>query len=102
MTSTNQQEQGLSGTDEKKRETLKRLGLGAAFVVPIVASFSLEGLTISRVNAAAPAGSGVHHQCPVRLPPKNEECDPECGCSSGLACVPGKGGGSFCSPVTPQ
>ena len=36
-----------------------RLGLGAAFVAPIVASFSMDGLTISKVHAATANGSGA-------------------------------------------
>jgi hypothetical protein len=93
---TDNQDQGLSGLDEQKRQTLKRLGLGAAFVVPMVASFSLEGLTISKVQAAAPNGSGVH-QCKPQPPGKS--CDPDCGseaCQGGFVCVPMKGGGTRC------
>jgi hypothetical protein len=71
MTNTSKHEQGLSGLDEKKRATLKKLGLGAAFVVPVVASFSLEGLTISKVHAQAPTGSGVN-QCPPNMKCKED------------------------------
>jgi hypothetical protein len=49
--------------DASKRKTLTRLALGAAFVTPIVASFSIDGLTISKVHAQAVDGSGV-------IPPK--------------------------------
>jgi hypothetical protein len=52
-------EQAIQGVDERKRRALIRLGLGAAFVVPIVASFSMDGLTISKVHAAAANGSGI-------------------------------------------
>jgi hypothetical protein len=52
-------ETALTGIDERKRRTLVRLGLGAAFVTPIVASFSMDGLTISKVHAASANGSGV-------------------------------------------
>jgi hypothetical protein len=41
----------LRGFDESKRRTLLRLLRGAAFVAPIVASFSMDGLTISKVRA---------------------------------------------------
>jgi ABC-type Zn2+ transport system substrate-binding protein/surface adhesin len=44
-------ERALSGIDESKRRTLIRLLRGAAFVVPVVASFSMDGLTISEVHA---------------------------------------------------
>ena len=53
----------LKGLDESKRRTLMRLALGAAFVTPIVASFSIDGLTISKVHAQAVDSSGV-------VPPK--------------------------------
>jgi Na+/H+-dicarboxylate symporter len=48
----------LDGVDENKRETLTRLITGTSFVVPIVASFAMDGLTIGRAAAAAPNGSG--------------------------------------------
>ena len=59
MTDNRELEQALKGIDERKRRTLVRLGLGAAFVAPIVASFSMDGLTISKVHAASINGSGV-------------------------------------------
>ena len=51
-------EQALKGFDEAKRRTLTKLALGAAFVTPVVASFSMDGLTISRVHAETANGSG--------------------------------------------
>jgi hypothetical protein len=51
-------EQPLSGIDEAKRRTLTRLALGTAFVTPIIVSFPMDGLTISRVHAATADGSG--------------------------------------------
>jgi len=60
MTDKSKLEKSLSGVDERKRRTLIRLGLGAAFVTPIVASFSMDGLTISKVHAATANGSGVN------------------------------------------
>jgi hypothetical protein len=59
MTDKSELEQALKGIDEGKRHTLVRLALGAAFVTPIVASFSMDGLTISKVHAASANGSGV-------------------------------------------
>jgi len=44
-------ERALSGVDESKRRTLIRLLRGAAFAVPVVASFSMDGLTISEAHA---------------------------------------------------
>jgi len=61
MTEESKREQALRELDEGKRRTLIRLGLGAAFVTPIVASFSMEGLTISKVHAASRDGSGMAH-----------------------------------------
>jgi len=58
MAGDSKQEEALKGIDESKRRTLLRLGLGAAFVAPIVASFSMDGLTISKVHAQAANGSG--------------------------------------------
>jgi hypothetical protein len=58
MTDKKRQDEALEGIDESKRRTLTRLGLGAAFVTPIVASFSIDGLTISKVHAQSANGSG--------------------------------------------
>ena len=58
MTEESKKEDALDGIDERKRQTLMRLGLGAAFVAPIVASFSMDGLTISKVHAQTANGSG--------------------------------------------
>ena len=101
MTNPNTDEQ-LRGLDQKKRDTLKRLGLGAAFVVPVVASFSLEALTISKVHAASPNGSEVREEKQVKKckpQSKGESCNPECGaeaCEPDLVCLPLKGGGTRC------
>jgi hypothetical protein len=38
-------DEALASVDAAKRETLRKLILGAAFVVPVVASFSIDGLT---------------------------------------------------------
>lgn len=59
MTDKAKQEDALKGIDESKRRTLMRLAVGAAFVTPVVASFSMDGLTISKVHAASRDGSGV-------------------------------------------
>ena len=58
MTEKSKQDEALNGIDESKRRTLTRLGLGAAFVTPIVASFSMDGLTISKVHAQRPTALG--------------------------------------------
>jgi hypothetical protein len=41
----------LEKVDADKRATLKRLILGTAFVVPLIASFPIDGLTIDRALA---------------------------------------------------
>src|ERR1700739_3650121 len=53
-------DQATSGLDESKRATLTRLVTGTAFVAPVVASFAMDGLTISKAVAAANGtGSGI-------------------------------------------
>ena len=49
MTDKKTPDEALDGIDDNKRRTLTRLALGAAFGTPIVASFSIDGLTISKV-----------------------------------------------------
>ena len=53
-------DQATSGLDEGKRATLTRLVTGTAFVAPIVASFAMDGLTISKALAVSNGtGSGL-------------------------------------------
>jgi hypothetical protein len=49
----------LAEVDDAKRATLTRLLTGSAFVAPIVASFAMDGLTISKAQAVPPNGSGA-------------------------------------------
>jgi hypothetical protein len=72
MINRSKQDEALDGFDENKRRTLTRLGLGAAFVTPIVASFSMDGLTISKVHAQTANGSGIV------CPPNSTSLDLEC------------------------
>jgi hypothetical protein len=44
-------DRALASVDAAKRETLRKLILGAAFVIPVVATFSVDGL-VSRAHAA--------------------------------------------------
>ena len=44
-------EQMLDRVDPKKRAFLKTLVVGTAFVVPTVASFSMDGLSLYEANA---------------------------------------------------
>jgi hypothetical protein len=46
-------ERALASVDAAKRETLRKLILGAAFAVPVVASFSIDGLTVSKALASS-------------------------------------------------
>lgn len=47
----------VEGLDANKRETLNRLLTGTAFVAPIVATFAMDGLAISKA-VALPNGTG--------------------------------------------
>jgi hypothetical protein len=51
-------EDALAAVDAAKRETLRKLILGAAFVVPIVASFTVDGLTSKAYAEGGVAYSG--------------------------------------------
>ncbi|THD66226.1 MAG: tail fiber domain-containing protein [Bradyrhizobium sp.] len=46
-------DQAIDGLDENKRKTLTRLVTGSAFVAPVVASFAMDGLSISKAVAQA-------------------------------------------------
>jgi hypothetical protein len=51
----------LEKIDADKRDTLKKLILGTAFVVPLIASFPIDGLTIDRAFAQHVSNGGVTH-----------------------------------------
>ena len=59
MSENQKMDTALADLDAAKRATLGRLITGTAFVVPIVASYALDGLTISKAQAQAGNGSGV-------------------------------------------
>jgi hypothetical protein len=59
MSDTQKIDEVLADVDEAKRATLSRLLTGTAFVAPIVASFAMDGLTISKAQAGTPNGSGT-------------------------------------------
>jgi hypothetical protein len=65
MTDSNKIDDALAGVDGAKRETLTRLITGTAFVAPIVASFAMDGLTISKAQAAGANGSGFISVAPA-------------------------------------
>jgi hypothetical protein len=52
-------DEALTGVDDAKRATLTRLLTGSAFVAPIVASFAIDALTISKAQAIPANGSGL-------------------------------------------
>jgi hypothetical protein len=45
-------DKSLETVDAAKRQTLRRLIVGAAFAVPVVTSFSIDGLTVNPAMAA--------------------------------------------------
>jgi hypothetical protein len=59
MTENKKIDEVLAEVDDAKRATLTRLLTGTAFVAPIVASFAMDGLTVSKAQAAPPNSSGL-------------------------------------------
>jgi len=51
-------DRALASVDAAKRETLRKLILGAAFMIPVVATFSIDGLAISKAQASSILTSG--------------------------------------------
>jgi hypothetical protein len=57
----------LEKVDESKRSTLKKLILGSAFAVPVIASFTMSGLGVNQAHAGVtngtkpPKGDHGHH-----------------------------------------
>jgi hypothetical protein len=46
-------ETALEGLDQNKRQTLRRLIGGSAFVGPVVASFAMQGISIRPAHATS-------------------------------------------------
>jgi hypothetical protein len=59
MSDSKKIDDALAGIDAGKRQTLSRLITGTAFVAPIVVSFAMDGLTISKAQAQPANGSGA-------------------------------------------
>ncbi|MEA2040264.1 MAG: hypothetical protein U9N82_10615 [Thermodesulfobacteriota bacterium] len=64
----------LEGVDEKRRDFIKKVVIGTAFAVPVINSFSMDGLKINMGMQAeakddfdAPAGPDMPH--PVKPQP---------------------------------
>ena len=55
-------DRALATIDVAKRDTLRKLILGAAFVVPVVASFSVDGL-VSTARAVPSICSNLSSSC---------------------------------------
>jgi hypothetical protein len=52
-------EQALETIDDSKRASLRKLIVGSVFVAPVVASFAINGLTVSAAHATAILNSTV-------------------------------------------
>jgi hypothetical protein len=50
--------EALDGLDPSKRATLSRLATGAAFAAPVVATFTMQSLSIRPAHAASSAPVG--------------------------------------------
>lgn len=48
----------LDEIDASKRDTLRKMILAAAFTVPVVSSFSVDAISMSRALAAVSNGNG--------------------------------------------
>jgi Chaperone of endosialidase len=57
MSENRKTDDALTGVDEGKRATLTRLLKGSAFAAPIVASFAIADLTISKAQATGPSSA---------------------------------------------
>jgi hypothetical protein len=52
MTDDDRKTKALEQVDPEKRDFIRKVATGTAFAVPAVASFSMDGLTLNRANAA--------------------------------------------------
>jgi hypothetical protein len=60
-------EAALDGLDQNKRQTLRRLISGTAFIGPVVASFAMQGMSIRPADAQAGNSSDSAAESDVRL-----------------------------------
>jgi hypothetical protein len=58
MSKSRKIDDALAGIDEAKRATLTRLITSSGFLAPVVASYAIDALTISKAHATPPNGSG--------------------------------------------
>ncbi len=52
-------EEALEGVDQEKRSTLARLITGTSFVAPLVASFTMTGMSTASATFKVSNGSGI-------------------------------------------
>ncbi len=60
-------DEALAGLDEGKRDTLRRLVTGTAFVAPVVASFAMQGISIRPAHAQVGSSSNASLRSDRRL-----------------------------------
>jgi len=51
----------LESVDEGRRASLKKILLGSAFAIPVIASFTMSGLGVNEANAGITNSTGHHH-----------------------------------------
>lgn len=71
----------LERVDEGRRASLKKILLGSAFAVPVIASFTMSGLGVNEAYAGMSNVTG--HHPPQHNPPHYHQPHP---------CQPGQGG----------
>ncbi len=60
-------EPAFEGLDARRREALKRLIRGSAFVAPVVASFAMQSIAIRPAHAASSSSSNTTQFSDIRL-----------------------------------
>jgi hypothetical protein len=64
----------LEGVDEGRRASLKKILLGTAFAIPVIASFTMSGLGVNEAYAGCSNATTHKHQPPP--PPICKPIDP--------------------------
>jgi len=54
----------LENVDEGRRASLKKILLGSAFAIPVIASFTMTGLGVNEAYAGTSNVSTCHHHSP--------------------------------------
>jgi len=63
----------LENVDEGRRASLKKILLGSAFAIPVIASFTMTGLGVNEAYAGTSNVTTCHHS-----PPRPHEHQPHC------------------------